>query len=652
MPIVKMPDGTNVKFPDEMGKDEIRSIIESKFPQAQEKPDWVKSGEKLLQEDIPDLARTALRGLTFGQLADIQGLVSPELEQRERERMARVAQEYPVGSAVADIGGAILGGGALAKGLPSAYQAITKYGARGVPQTLATGAGIGGVSGGLYGAGNSEDKVQGAVEGAFYGGLGGVAGAGIAPLAPLAVRAGRGFKERASRLFGGDNLPQVTARDIAESADVAPSVSAKPEVAGISKVEQAIKQDFPENYKQVIDAWKAGDESLAEMYGAKSRQLAKGSAQYPTGQARAEEFFSAKVLQAPEKLKESISKNITSNDAYYATVDDILESGRAGSKDLYEQAYKATANVDMKPEIQSAIEKARSIYPSELQGVSDNSIKALDYAKRVLDDEISKAIRAGENNFERSRTKIKNQLLSVMDDASPDYAKARKASGDYLSLTNAMDAGKNFMKQDPELLVKELGKLSEQEKVAFKSGVSKQLRDLIDKTPEGQNPYSRIIGRPEQQKRLQAVLSPVQYKNFVSDAKAQDRLFKLRNEVLGGSPTTSKAVAAGQIAGLAGDLSTASMSGAPVQSVAMGGLRKLFDGLTDKTAKQVADILFEERPAEKLKIYNAMVGTKGLSNQERRMLKETYFKAEDIFNTPEIKGALIGGVGANIEEGK
>lgn len=650
-----MPDGTKVNFPDEMGKDEIRSLISKKFPDVQKdtRPEWIQSTEKVLQQDIPDVARTVLRGATLGQLADVQGMVSPELEARERERMARVGKEYPIVSAVADIGGSLLGGGALAKLAPSAYQSLIKYGAKGVPQAIATGSGVGAVSGGLYGAGTSEDKMQGAKEGALYGGLGGVVGVGAGALAPSIVKGGRGLKERAMRLFGKniDETP-LTPREIAEISDVAPSVSAKPEVAGVSKVESAIKQDFPENYQQVLDAWKSGDESLAEMYGAKSRQLAKGAAQYPTGQARAEEFFSAKTMVAPEKIKESISKNISSSDAYYATVDDVLDSGRSGAKDLYKDAYKGSVDINLKPEVASAIEKARSIYPSELNGVPDNAIKTLDYAKRVLDDDIGKAMRSGEGNLARSRTLIKNELLNAMDSASPSYAKARKASGDYLSLTNAMEDGKNFMKTDPELLSKKFKSLGDQEKLSFRVGVSKQMRDLIDKTPEGQNPYNRIIGRPEQQNRLKAILSPVQYKNLVSDAKAQDRMFKLRNEVLGGSPTTSKAVAAGEIAGLAGDLATAGVSGAPVQAVAVGGLRKLFDGLSDNTAKQVSDILFEQRPTEKLKIYNAILGNKNLSNSERKLLKESYFKAQDIFNTPEIKGALMGGVGANIEEDK
>jgi hypothetical protein len=32
MPIVKMPDGTNVRFSDDTPKEQIRAVIDSKFP--------------------------------------------------------------------------------------------------------------------------------------------------------------------------------------------------------------------------------------------------------------------------------------------------------------------------------------------------------------------------------------------------------------------------------------------------------------------------------------------------------------------------------------------------------------------------------------------------------------------------------------------
>ncbi len=491
----------------------------------------------------------------------------------------------------------------------------------------------------------------------MFGGIAGPVGVAL----PSAVGAGvRGtkravgpLKERALKLFGPKSTAvSPSAREIAEQSAVKSVEEVQgPTKTAVAKIEQAIKQDFGDNADSVIQAWKSGDTSLAELYGAKTRQLAKGVAQYPTGQKRAEIFFDEKVLKSPELLKESISKNISGNSAYYATVDDIIEAGRAKAKPYYDKIKgvritPTEKNIDIltSPEVQSAYAKAKRLYPSKLAGLQDDSVEALDYVKRVLDDDINKAIRAGESNLARSRTQIKNELVSALDEAVPEYAKARKASGDYLSLTNAMDKGKNFMKVDPELLSKQFKSLSEQERTAFRSGVSKQIRDLIDKTPEGQNVYNRVFGRPEQKKRLQAILNPTQFKNLQSDMKAQDRLFKLRNEVLGGSPTTSKAMAAAEIASVGADLATATASGASVRSVMPSMLTKMFDGLNDKTAKSVADILFEERPSEKLKMINALTSGKGLTKAERASIKKAYFDAEDLFKNAELQGAIGGGI--------
>jgi hypothetical protein len=236
-----------------------------------------------------------------------------------------------------------------------------------------------------------------------------------------------------------------------------------------------------------------------------------------------------------------------------------------------------------------------------------------------------------------------------MDTASPAYREARKASGDYLGINNAMESGREFMKIDPEQLTKQFKAMPEAEKNAFKVGVAKQLRDLTDKTIEGGNSYNKLFGRPENQKRLASILSPEQYKNFAEDLRAQDRMFKLRNEILGGSPTASKQVAAQEIAEL-GSFITANPQMGIMQAV-QGYMRKAFDGMNDKTARQVAEIIFEERPAQKLKLLDEITKGKAITRQERQAVKEAYVKIERAFDEIKAAQSVAGGiVGAKMSE--
>ena len=53
MPDVRMPDGAVVRFPDDMGKDQIRSMISSKFPELGQPAQPQKSMIDMVAEKLP-----------------------------------------------------------------------------------------------------------------------------------------------------------------------------------------------------------------------------------------------------------------------------------------------------------------------------------------------------------------------------------------------------------------------------------------------------------------------------------------------------------------------------------------------------------------------------------------------------------------------
>ena len=554
-----------------------------------------------------------------------------------RGEHAQAQEDNPLSYMGGQVVGGIAQGGVAGMGAKALPNAVRQFAA---DKPLRALAGIGAVSGGLYGAGSGEG-LEGKAKTALAMGTGSAL-AGPA-MAKIGSTIGQPLAERARRLFRKTQpvAPQaLTPESIAQqSMDI---VEQSPQTGSFSKVERALRRDFGDDYDSVMDVYKGSDVSLAELQGAKTKTLAKGAAQYGEGQKVADNFFAKEVLESPDRAIKSIESNIGIGENYHAQVDDILEFGRKKAAPLYDDAYEnILENIDIlkTPEIQGALEKAYKQYPSELAGAEPNSIKALDYAKRILDDEIGKAQRAGEGNFARSRIGIKNNLLQAMDSASPAYQKARAASGDYLSLNQAMDDGKSFMKTDPELLAKKFKDLSAPEKTAFKSGVGKQLNDLIDKTNDGGNYYNKIFGKKEQQKRLASILSPEQFKRLKSDLQAEDRLFKLRNDVLGNSATTSKAIAAAEIAGGAADF--VSMAGGNItnmpRNAVLSALKKSFDGINDKTAQQISSILYEKNPEKKLVIINQL--GKNLSKEEAQTAKKIYFESLEQIDPYRFGGA-------------
>lgn len=732
----------------------------------------------------------AAQGLSFGTADELAGLVGGGVSALRGQRFGEgyrnvmEQQQAALKAAREQQGGAMLGGeiaGALGTGIAGGARYV---GARGL-KAIAQAAGIGGLSGGAYGLGTgyggAEERLKSGAIGAAMGTVGGALSPAVVPAARALGRISKtpfSLAKKAAEKLGTKSTPAVnrTLTEIAEQTTPSDLAQYSDEsITALRKIENAIRQDFGDNADEVIAAWKSGDDALIEAYGTKSRQLAKGSAQYAGGQEPAERFFGERIARSVDEIKSSISRNISGDENYFTSVDDILAAGRQKAGSWYDKAYKDSVKINPKinksnllsskwiekrgwnndapsklyrgvsdesgnnmaslgrglytttskkyasqygdviefgseslpdsplffkdlptfnnwlydvaddlgvkknalgeyddlirmlghdgvvlgkgnnmeivtfdiskppknifenqsildiPEIQTALNKAYRQFPSELKDVPANSIKALDYAKRVLDDDINKAVRAGSGNLARSRTEIKNQLLQAMDEASPAYKTARQKSGDYLSVTNAMDTGRGFDKIDPEILSKQFKGLSDAEKIAFKSGVGKRLRDIAEQAAEGRNVFNKVMGSPAQKKRLQAVLSPKEYQNFEMDLKAQDRLFKLRNEILGGSPTMSKVAAAEEIAGLSTDISSGGISAIP-RNAMMAGMRKMFDGLNDKTANQVASILYETRPSEKVKLISQMRGSNVLSKAEKQAALKAYFETQSILD--------------------
>lgn len=534
------------------------------------------------------------------------------------------------------MGGQIVGGIASSVAPAKALSSVEKLSKYARSKPIRAAAAVGAVQGGVYGFNSGEG---GAGERSKEAAVTGLGGAVAGPIGARAAQMVGGVVDpiakpllaRAQKVLNKPT-PIKSLDDAAENIQsTALKNTPKAETKAASKIKKAIQRDFPDNSEEVYQAWLDGDKALIESYGSQVRTLGQGAAQYKSGKAVAQDYFDDVIAEAPEKMKRAVSENISDVENYTKTVDDILAKGRAKAAPLYDDAYEDIIqdnNILTTPEIQSALKKAYKQFPSELKDAEPNSIKALDYAKRVLDDDIGKAQRAGEGNLARSRTEIKNSLLGVMDESSPSYKAARAQAGDYMKVSNAMEAGKQFMRLDPEDIVKATKNSTEEEKIAFKIGVGKQIRDKIDNKIEGSNPFNAIFGSKTQKDRLAKILTPKEYKNLERGLRAEDRLYKMRNEILGGSPTAGKQQAAADIASGGMDAVQMAASGG-IRSVPsntlLSGLKKMFDGINDDTAEQISRILYETDPAKKLEIISGLSKAKNFTPKQRDIIKKSYF---------------------------
>jgi len=195
MPIVEMPNGDKVQFPDGMPKEQIRGLIASKFPELEQNappqatPAPVEAAKSSRDQFYGDGVMGKIgkslgaasdmvgSGLTFGFDDEINAGLSTgfgflgdygEAQKRFDARKKATREQNPVASTVGEIAGGLTTGGGLAKG------GVTLAG-RSLPVIGKTGAAAleGAAYGGLYGAGEAEQgkRLEGAGTGALIGGV-------------------------------------------------------------------------------------------------------------------------------------------------------------------------------------------------------------------------------------------------------------------------------------------------------------------------------------------------------------------------------------------------------------------------------------------------------------------------------------------------
>lgn len=416
------------------------------------------------------------------------------------------------------------------------------------------------------------------------------------------------------------------------------------------KVYDRLRADYPDDaeFSKMLNSYSSKkDQALIEVAGNRTKNLGEGSAMYPSGGARATEFFDEAVGSAPEKLKSAVSKTVSPSTNYYDTLDDMIKAGREKAAPLYQQAFKNNPSIVSPkidrilatPEGKSALAEAAKNMQNEMSllakpdkeltamakelesmGKMDPSpggvgsglkLKTLDYIKKSMDDTINKAYRAGDEAEARRIINLKKGLVDEVDaaDKSGLYAKARKVSGDYLSNKQAMDSGLNFMKEDGEIVARDFKGMGPAEKRSYKTGVVKAIRTQIENAADGHN-VARIFSKPATRDKLKSLLGEDDFNKLIGDARAVDNIYKLRNQMTGNSRTAMRQIASKEFDNEGAELFNEFAEKGPygmARSRVLKMVSKAFDGMSDKSAGEVANILYEQDPKKKYQIVKSLL---------------------------------------------
>ncbi len=528
------------------------------------------------------------------------------------------AAQHPVASTVGDIGGGVtLAGmvpaGGIARGLGIAGKAGTM--AAKVGEGFAGGLGYGAIAGAGNARGGIGDRIQGGLEGALTGGVGG----GVAAPVGAAV----GALGRAA--FG---RPLQAVNGILSSA----------ETEAARRVTGGLKADLGDPYRAVTgmeQAQKAGQPIIAADMGETSAALADSAAiTSPPGRAiltKALDDRAAGRLDRVTSVIESAAPGINAP----ATRDFLEQAAAKANKPRYNKAYQdgesgvwneGLRQLTVSDEMQKAIGAATKTGSNKaavegfrppknpfiaqpdgtlvLQPGIKPTLQFWDAVKRNLDSGIGKAKNAGDKPLTADLVKIKQQLVSYLDQAVPSYKQARAGAAAYFGAEDALTAGANFITKpgadDFHGAAKALAQMSGAEKKLFAEGAATTLVSRLRNNP---NLVDTIfLKSPAAKQRIELALGKGAATKLEAVLRLEHLMGLTKYAVKGNSKTAQRLVELGLAGGVGlyqggGNIfDPSAMMSAALTYGALHGSKAAMARIDANVAREVAKLLASQDP--------------------------------------------------------
>lgn len=485
---------------------------------------------------------------------------------REQEAFA---QEHPV----MNFGGEMLGG--LTTGIAGAGKKLaTTAGQQGLKALAAEGAREGAKFGAAYGAGSgfTQDPNQLSVTDALQGAAVGIpAGAAFGAVAPVAIAGavkggqalGRGIKRIGQILDAdmmGTPLPQVASKE---------APKAYVDEFGDIKVSKALQRLLDTDEKAVQQAVKEGV-PLIDLADQKMLGTASG---VRLASPEAEQIF---TTYGRERLAGQHPKIVTALKQYFGNkgshqlLDELNADIQKGAKVLYDRAVYQLDNAGnvlfdnfgrpigkVLPELEKLnkyeLDYVGKVYGTkgleyEVQGLPQNDMRILNYAKQLMDDDIQRLTNQGHNNQARILAEKRAAFIEKIDNANPEYKKARNFFERGKRAEEALQEGKKALRGERSNLEYDFNRLTPEEKEFYRKGVGNALEEMSNMQASGGNAAHKVFGEETLRRLKQLGIKDID--KLEKFARAESKASSNIQRLLQGSPTAEREMqAAREVAG-------------------------------------------------------------------------------------------------------
>lgn len=496
----------------------------------------------------------------------------------------------------------------------------------------------GALTGALGGAGASGvgERMAGAQAGGVFGGLVG----GAAPVVSKGIGAtGSKVVDVTSGIPVVQQVGKAIGMATGQTVDAANRAKAK--------LLEALYRDkvSPADLEKMIAA-ATKPVGIVDIAGENVKSLADVVQKYPsTARQTAKTALEERAAGQGERIQGDISKYLGGFTDPFEYTTAIAKRQKQLSSPLYEKAYAYGEVTDPNvlkylelPQFKTAAKEAQGLLAAEGRTVdmSRPTVETLDNIKRGLDalieketDSFGKVSKLGQIY----KTK-KNEFLSELDSAVPDFGKARAAYAGEAELLDATKLGKDFYKQTASEANRTFAALSPSEQEAYKVGALDAVKEKIQTAKDTADIRKRIFGSPSERNRVSSLFpDDATFKQFEKDMMTESMMRKTQEKILGNSATAERQL------GMQGLEAEPSFLGQLIEQGPLKGtlgyLKAQGQGVAGQTAEELGPMLF------KLGDPRANIDTlKALSAYEKYLLEQEAKKAAGLTGASTMTGLL------------
>lgn len=544
---------------------------------------------------------------------------------RERAFQTQRDEIDPNASTAGRISGALLGAGALTRAqapFMTSLPANATLGAK-IGQSTAAGA----LYSGLYGVGSGED---------------------------LGDRVKEGAKQAATGAVIGAAIPAVTAGVKAVAKPFTDAITGyfRPETFANRKITERLANDLKTPTQAADEMARNPGMNLADVAGENTKNLLKTAANVPgRAQSKINARLNLRQMQQGDRIKSVVRRTLAEPDGYLGVIDDINTTARDLAQPLFNEAYQIpipfsrsledALNTPAGRRALAAAERLaaneqqpfRHTFRNEVEGTERlvPDTRGWEYIRQALDD----MIEAQRDPMRGNRLTNEGRILVGLQERI--FREVRAANGPYDDalniwagghrIENAVEAGRDVLKQSPEATRRALEGLSEAERQAYRIGVATAIRDKIGGGNITHNALLKFFASKDQVDSLRAAFpNAEQFRAFREAMFAEAKKRQTYNVVKGNSSTAKQLADMADAGGLkeTADFAEDAVRGGVVSATLkwVGSRLKILGGFTPEVADQVQRRLLAADPETVRNITRELmrIDNQRISADQRRQL--------------------------------